>query len=729
MDVRGGGTLGTRTLLQGLASPPLAYGLDARATIADVAVDAAAAVAMTADATRAGVAAFELGGAADAACARDALRVRDARVDAVSLDFGDAALALDGAAFAASAAAPGGALEAALAAEVAPAAAALVDGGFDGFAACAARAAIAANAAPALTRALRRAAAASEPEPARAARSRATCAAARAAAAPPAVIALDASGPLRSAADAARGLQLAGPLRGFAESLAGGDGRVVVSRRGARVAIGPLRSAVAVSDVFLANAASIDDVRAFPRGADSLLDATTVELLSLRAGFGRGPVVGGATLTFDTPFGSATAALNGTFSRVAVDAATARVVVDGAAFDGLSGADVGLDEFFDASGELAWQCLLGTLGGAGLERAKLRVGRAGARAASATPGAAELVEDAVGAAVAVVGRYVDPAAARREALWLANDAFHDFLARSKRSCVRKRPAAAVAPRVDARGERPAAAATNDPGGVDGEEAALLGFASILGLLGTMLLGFGAIWARRRAKAEGKRVPEPRADAGHRSLMADAPVPRALKLALLAILLGNGALLATSNVALAAEIRARVNVELAGRAETLWVDAGSKFSLAESVGKLWDAKSYALAILIAALSGAWPYAELGCLLWGYCARGVPPARRESVFKTVEMLSKWSFIDVFIVVLLVVACHVGVAVDARTASLELDVFVGAAQESEIPNFKGSYLGRFPLVSADFWTSDHLSERSRSVDAFSGTRARGTLTLKRR
>ena len=55
--------------------------------------------------------------------------------------------------------------------------------------------------------------------------------------------------------------------------------------------------------------------------------------------------------------------------------------------------------------------------------------------------------------------------------------------------------------------------------------------------------------------------------------------------------------------------------------------------------------------------------------------------------------------------------------------------AAQESEIPNFKASYLGRFPLVLADFWTSDHLSERSRSVDAFSGTRVRGTRTLKRR
>ena len=41
----------------------------------------------------------------------------------------------------------------------------------------------------------------------------------------------------------------------------------------------------------------------------------------------------------------------------------------------------------------------------------------------------------------------------------------------------------------------------------------------------------------------------------------------------------------------------------------------------------------------------------------------------------------------------------------------VFHGAAKGCENPNFKGSYLGRFPLVSADFSTSDHLSERSRT------------------
>ena len=42
--------------------------------------------------------------------------------------------------------------------------------------------------------------------------------------------------------------------------------------------------------------------------------------------------------------------------------------------------------------------------------------------------------------------------------------------------------------------------------------------------------------------------------------------------------------------------------------------------------------------------------------------------------------------------------------------------AGKGCEIPNFKGSYLGRFPLVLADFGTSDHLSERSRSMNVVS-------------
>ena len=60
-------------------------------------------------------------------------------------------------------------------------------------------------------------------------------------------------------------------------------------------------------------------------------------------------------------------------------------------------------------------------------------------------------------------------------------------------------------------------------------------------------------------------------------------------------------------------------------------------------------------------------------------------------------------------------VDVLVDADGGALvgatsNTGVSARAGKGCEIPNFKGSYLGRFPLVWADFWTSDHLSERSR-------------------
>ena len=53
--------------------------------------------------------------------------------------------------------------------------------------------------------------------------------------------------------------------------------------------------------------------------------------------------------------------------------------------------------------------------------------------------------------------------------------------------------------------------------------------------------------------------------------------------------------------------------------------------------------------------------------------------------------------------------------------------AAQESEIPNFKGSSLGHFPLVSADFWTNRLLSSSSRSTAEELASKRPHTLTLK--
>ena len=80
-------------------------------------------------------------------------------------------------------------------------------------------------------------------------------------------------------------------------------------------------------------------------------------------------------------------------------------------------------------------------------------------------------------------------------------------------------------------------------------------------------------------------------------------------------------------------------------------------------------------------------------------------------------------------LVSLCAAQLLVLAGCSFLFLLARARAGKGCERPIFEGSSLGRLPLVSADIWTSDHPSERSRSVGAFFGTRARGTLTSKRR
>ena len=63
---------------------------------------------------------------------------------------------------------------------------------------------------------------------------------------------------------------------------------------------------------------------------------------------------------------------------------------------------------------------------------------------------------------------------------------------------------------------------------------------------------------------------------------------------------------------------------------------------------------------------------------------------------------------------VRCDCHVVVDRGNASN--CVALRAAKGCESLNFEGSYLGQIPLVSAHFWTSDHLSSSSRTVNAFS-------------
>ncbi len=73
-----------------------------------------------------------------------------------------------------------------------------------------------------------------------------------------------------------------------------------------------------------------------------------------------------------------------------------------------------------------------------------------------------------------------------------------------------------------------------------------------------------------------------------------------------------------------------------------IDVGSifGFGLANTVRDMWSAKVYALAVLIAFFSGAWPYIKLAVMFYAWVA---PPAicsvhRRESALIYVDALGK-------------------------------------------------------------------------------------------
>ena len=74
-----------------------------------------------------------------------------------------------------------------------------------------------------------------------------------------------------------------------------------------------------------------------------------------------------------------------------------------------------------------------------------------------------------------------------------------------------------------------------------------------------------------------------------------------------------------------------------------------FSLISSVKHMWDGGAYALALLIAILSGAWPYVKLASMLILWYIP-VKPLTRGNLLSLLEALGKWSLIDIYVFALM-------------------------------------------------------------------------------
>eukprot|EP00532_Pseudo-nitzschia_australis_P009583 CAMPEP_0168241830 /NCGR_PEP_ID=MMETSP0140_2-20121125/23031_1 /TAXON_ID=44445 /ORGANISM="Pseudo-nitzschia australis, Strain 10249 10 AB" /LENGTH=441 /DNA_ID=CAMNT_0008176761 /DNA_START=27 /DNA_END=1349 /DNA_ORIENTATION=- len=77
------------------------------------------------------------------------------------------------------------------------------------------------------------------------------------------------------------------------------------------------------------------------------------------------------------------------------------------------------------------------------------------------------------------------------------------------------------------------------------------------------------------------------------------------------------------------------------------------SVVSSVGKLWNAKSYPLAIFIAITSIGWPYVKLALATYAWVMPYTDHRRRELLIEIIDALGKWSFVDIMVLVEIMVA----------------------------------------------------------------------------
>lgn len=105
-----------------------------------------------------------------------------------------------------------------------------------------------------------------------------------------------------------------------------------------------------------------------------------------------------------------------------------------------------------------------------------------------------------------------------------------------------------------------------------------------------------------------------------------------------------------------------------------------FGLVNSVVDMWKAGVYPLSILVAVFSGVWPYTKLIMMLfvWLLPVSAMSKSRRESWLLALDVLGKWSLLDSYIMIMMLVAFHVHIEFPAvQTAYLDkptvLDVYV--------------------------------------------------------
>jgi hypothetical protein len=115
------------------------------------------------------------------------------------------------------------------------------------------------------------------------------------------------------------------------------------------------------------------------------------------------------------------------------------------------------------------------------------------------------------------------------------------------------------------------------------------------------------------------------------------------------------ILVTFGLILASHIASGVSAELVFTDNGYLVSEANLLtvSIFSSVKALWNANSIALALLVVITSVCWPYFKLLLALFCWIAPIWNPRRRERLLYWLDVLGKWSFVDIFVLLIVTVA----------------------------------------------------------------------------
>lgn len=141
---------------------------------------------------------------------------------------------------------------------------------------------------------------------------------------------------------------------------------------------------------------------------------------------------------------------------------------------------------------------------------------------------------------------------------------------------------------------------------------------------------------------------------HASLFMHSRLPLWLRLLIPILILSNIALFLSSNGSIGGSVFLKLHF---GDIKRLEFPSMFDFSLINSIKNMWKAGTYALSILVACMSCIWPYSKLILMLivWMIPSTILKKKHRDRILRILDVLGKWSLLDSFFMILMVVGFH--------------------------------------------------------------------------